>query len=100
VYEPDLHCIRGRIISHSALFKMKPTTIRICEEFCLRHTLHWLGLKVCARDQRPHRRRDLQRDGAVQSRVAGFVNGSHATCADRRKDFVRAEFVAWREASE
>ena len=34
---------------------------------------------------------DLDRDGAIEPRVAGFVNLSHAASANSRPDFVLAE---------
>ena len=37
---------------------------------------------------------DLDRDDPVQACIARFVNLAHATGADRREDFVRAEFIA------
>jgi len=36
-------------------------------------------------------RQDLDRDGALQTRVEGFVNLAHAASADGGLDFVRAE---------
>jgi len=39
---------------------------------------------------------DLQRDVAIERRVAGAVDLSHATCADRRGDFINAETRAGR----
>src|SRR5215469_6381542 len=37
---------------------------------------------------------DLQRDDAVQARIAGLVNLAHPARADGREDLVGAEFVA------
>ena len=36
-------------------------------------------------------RQDLDRDGAIQPRVAGFVDLAHAAGAERREDFIGAE---------
>ena len=40
---------------------------------------------------------NLDRDDAIEARVAGLVHLAHAARADGRKDFVRAEFFAGRE---
>ena len=37
----------------------------------------------------------LDRDGASETRVAGPVDLAHATCAEQRKDLVRAKASAW-----
>ena len=37
---------------------------------------------------------DLDRDGAVEPGVAGFVHFAHAAGAERGEDFVRAELVS------
>ena len=47
-----------------------------------------LGLSVV----RQVRRQDLDRDGAVQPRVARAIHFAHAPCAHRRDDLVGAKF--------
>ncbi len=44
--------------------------------------------------------RDLDRDDPIQARVAGLPHLSHAAGAERRKDFIRSEFVADSERHE
>lgn len=39
----------------------------------------------------------FNRDNTVQPRVASFINLTHAARPNRRKDFIRAEFVASRQ---
>src|SRR4030095_12768164 len=43
-------------------------------------------------------RQDLDRDGAIQTSVAGFVDLAHAAGADGGLDFVRAEARAGRKS--
>ena len=40
-------------------------------------------------------RQDLYSDVAMQSSVASAIHFAHTAFADRSKDFVGAEFVAW-----
>ena len=54
-----------------------------------------LGFAPEARDTvrvaRKRLRQDLDRDGAIEARIAGFVNLTHAARAQRGQDFERAE---------
>ena len=43
-------------------------------------------------------RQDLQRDVAIELRVAGAIDLAHAACADLRGDFVGAEAGAGSES--
>ena len=40
---------------------------------------------------------DFDRNVAIQSRISGPIHLTHASSTDGRKDFVRAEFVAYRK---
>ena len=40
---------------------------------------------------------NLERDNSIQPRIAGLVYLSHPAFAGNSKNFVWAEFVAWRE---
>ena len=42
---------------------------------------------------------DLDRDGAIEARVAGFIHLAHATGAERADDFIRAEAGAGGDAT-
>ena len=49
-----------------------------------------LGLEI----RRKMRRQDLDRDGAIQARVARTIHLTHAACAKRRLNFIGSEFRA------
>jgi hypothetical protein len=69
--------------------------------------LGWLNAaSVCALAREPRQaigvagervREDLQRDVAIERRIAGAVDLPHAAFADQRRDFVDAETVASRQ---
>jgi hypothetical protein len=41
--------------------------------------------------------RNLDRDGAIEARIAGFVNFSHAAGANGRDDLIRAQASSGRQ---
>ena len=40
---------------------------------------------------------NFDRDEATQTRISGAIHFTHSTSANKRKDFIRAEFIACRE---
>jgi hypothetical protein len=40
---------------------------------------------------RERRRENLDRDGAIEPRIAGAIDFTHTACADERDNFINAE---------
>ena len=55
------------------------------------------GLRLALKTLAKLSSRDFDRDIAIQPRIARSIHLAHSARADGRKDFVRTEFVAYRQ---